>query len=366
MRDREVLLPEALEPAGYTSASIGKWHLGNQSHWPDKVGFDLNVGGYTHGMPPDYFYPYKTTKLQWNPSIPTLSGGKKGEYLTDRLTNEALTFIEENQDKRFFLYLSHYSVHTPLQAPEPLVKKYRKKLKKDDSQISPVYAAMIETVDHSIGQIIRKIDQLNLESNTIIIFFSDNGGLSSVTRNRPLRLGKTYLYEGGIRVPLIIKWPGKTTSGNISDIPVMGADLYPTIVEMVGKGAQPGQNLDGNSLVPILLGKDGWGRQELFWYYPHYPPVTRQPGAAVRSGDFKLIKQYDPPRVELYNLAEDIGEQFDLAMKIPEKALNLENKLENWLNEKGFILHKLNPDYDPEWRAKSLLPNEPWNKVFDK
>jgi len=146
----------------------------------------------------------------------------------------------------------------------------------------------------------------------------------------------------------------------------MGADLYPTIVEMVGRGAQPGQNLDGNSLVPILLGKDEWGRQELFWYYPHYPPVTRQPGAAVRSGDFKLIKQYDPPRVELYNLAEDIGEQFDLAMKIPEKVLNLENKLENWLNEKGFILHKLNPDYDPEWRAKSPLPNEPWNKVFDK
>ena len=126
-------------------------------------------------MPPDYFYPYKTTKLQWNPSIPTLSGGKKGEYLTDRLTNEALTFIEENQDKRFFLYLSHYSVHTPLQAPEPLVKKYRKKLKKDDSQISPVYAAMIETVDHSVGQIIRKIDQLNLESNTVIIFFQTTG-----------------------------------------------------------------------------------------------------------------------------------------------------------------------------------------------
>ena len=365
LRDREVTLPEALKPAGYVSASIGKWHLGSQSHWPDRVGFDLNVGGYTQGMPPSYFFPYKTTALQWNPSIPTLPGGREGEYLTDRLTDEALAFIEEHRNRRFFLYLSHYTVHTPLEAPEALIEKYRDKQKRDPSQINPAYAAMVETADRSVGRIVGKLDQLGLSGNTAIIFFSDNGGLSSVTRNQPLRLGKTFLYEGGIRVPLIVHWPGNTVPGSVSDVPVMGADLYPTLVEMAGEAARPGEDLDGKSLAPLLRGETRWERRDLFWYYPHYAPVTRQPGAAIRSGDFKLIRHYDPPGIELYDLARDIGEQRDLSGEMPGKARQLQERLETWLQADGLILHRLNPAYDPQWRAKTPSPNEPWNKVME-
>jgi arylsulfatase A-like enzyme len=367
LQDEDILLPEALQPAGYTAASIGKWHLGFPSHWPDRVGFDLNVGGYNQGMPPSYFFPYESSEYKWNPSIPTLRGGRPGEYLTTRLTDEAMDFIERSSDRSFFLYLSHYSVHVPLEAPEKLVQKYRQKLKRDDSQINAAYAAMVETVDDSVGRIVAAVERLGLSDETIIIFTSDNGGLEGVTRNRPLRLGKTFLYEGGLRVPLIVKWPGRVSPGSICEVPAMGADLYPTITEMAGGRTQPAADLDGKSLVPLLRGESGWGGRDLFWYYPHYAPVTRQPGAAIRSGAFKLIQHYDPPRLELYNLEEDLGEQRDLAAEMPQKVRELEKRIADWLADEDFVLHQINPDYDPEWRTRvDQTKTEFWNRALQR
>ena len=196
-----------------------------------KQGFDLNVAGYDHGSPPSHFYPYTKLGQEWNSRIPTLSGGKPGEYLTDRLTDEAVRFIEDHRDQPFFLFLTHYAVHTPLEAPEDLIRKYEQKLERDSSQFSAVYAAMIEKVDESLGRVIDTLERLDLQGDTVVIFTSDNGGTQVATRNAPLREGKGYLYEGGIRVPLIVSWPGRIEPNSTCDAPVNGADLYPTITE---------------------------------------------------------------------------------------------------------------------------------------
>ena len=343
----EVSLARAIKPAGYVSASIGKWHLGTEEYWPREHGFDLNIAGHTHGSPSGYFYPYLNPRQPWNPDIPTLTGGEDGEYLTDRLTDESIRFIDRNRDRPFFLYLPHYAVHTPIQAQKPLIEKYEAKLKTDSSQFNAAYAAMIESVDRSVGRIMGTLTRHGLDENTVVIYTSDNGGLSPVTRNHPLREGKGYLYEGGIRVPLIVRWPGKIEAGTVSDVPVIGADLYPTIVEIAGDKARPGKVVDGKSLVPLLTGNGEWDREDLYWYYPHYSPQAKQPGAAVRSGDFKLIEHYDPPGAELYNLAEDIGEKVNLASKMPDKAAELTKKIHDWLKESRTIMHRQNPAYRP-------------------
>ena len=223
LRHRETTLPEALKPAGYVSASIGKWHLGSKRYWPEEQGFDLNVAGYDHGSPPSHFHPYADPDKEWNSRIPTLDGGEPGEYLTDRLTDEAVRFIEDHRDQPFFLYLTHYAVHTPLEAPNDLVRKYEQKLKLDDSQFSAVYAAMVEKVDESLGRIVDTLERFGLRNDTVVIFTSDNGGTQVATGNAPLREGKGYLYEGGIRVPLIVSWPGHVEPGSLCDTPVSGA-----------------------------------------------------------------------------------------------------------------------------------------------
>ena len=343
----EVSLARAIKPAGYVSASIGKWHLGSDEYWPRKHGFDLNIAGHTHGSPSGYFYPYLNLKQPWNSDIPTLTGGEDGEYLTDRLTDESIRFIQGNKDRPFFLYLPHYAVHTPIQAQKPLIEKYEAKLKTDSSQFNAAYAAMIESVDRSVGRIMETLTRLGLDEKTVVIYTSDNGGLSVVTRNHPLREGKGYLYEGGIRVPLIVRWPGTIEAGTVSDVPVIGTDLYPTIAEIAGDNARPGKVVDGKSLMPLLTGKGEWDREDLYWYYPHYSPQAKQPGAAVRSGNYKLIEHYDPPGVELYNLAEDIGEKVDLASKMPDKAAELSKKIHDWLEESGTIMHTENAAYRP-------------------
>ena len=347
----EVSLARAIKPAGYVSASIGKWHLGSDEYWPRKHGFDLNIAGHTHGSPSGYFYPYLNLKQPWNSDIPTLTGGEDGEYLTDRLTDESIRFIQGSitgdKDRPFFLYLPHYAVHTPIQAQKPLIEKYEAKLKTDSSQFNAAYAAMIESVDRSVGRIMETLTRLGLDENTVVIYTSDNGGLSVVTRNHPLREGKGYLYEGGIRVPLIVRWPGKIEAGTVSDVPVISTDLYPTIAEIAGDSARPGKVVDGKSLMPLLTGKGEWDREDLYWYYPHYSPQAKQPGAAVRSGNYKLIEHYDPPGVELYNLAEDIGEKVDLASKMPDKAAELSKKIHDWLEESGTIMHTENAAYRP-------------------
>ena len=337
----EVMLAEALKPAGYVSGSFGKWHVGGPGYWPTDQGFDVNVAGWTHGSPPSHFYPYKRPGSEWNASIPTLHGGQEGEYLTDRLTDEAISFIKENKDRPFFVYLTHYAVHTPLEAPEALVEKYIPMVK--NTKIDPVYAAMVESVDQNVGRVLETLDELGLSDNTVVIFASDNGGLESVTDNRPFRRGKGHLYEGGIRVPFIMRWPGHIQPGSVSENWTISEDIYTTIVDIAGQKAVGGANLDGRSLV-VDFGGEKLGQQpDLHWYYPHYG-IGKDPGSIIISGDYKLIEHYDPYRVELYNLAKDISETTELSEVMPEKKKELLQKLHQWLGSVDPIMHTRNPD----------------------
>jgi arylsulfatase A-like enzyme len=338
------LIPEVLAPLGYASAHIGKWHVGGEGYWPTDQGFDVNIAGWTHGSPPGYWWPYEDPEKEWNSAIPTLSGGREGEYLTDRLADEAIGFIEAHKDAPFFVHLSHYAVHTPLQAPADLVHKYEARLAEEASGIDPVYAAMVERVDTNFGRILDELNRLELTDNTLVIVYSDNGGLLSSTDNAPLRAGKGHLYEGGIRVPLIMRWPGNIPAG-ASDLPVSGVDLLPTLCALTG-AALGDQVTDGIDLSPALLREETIGRDAVFWYYPHYSPQAKQPGAVVRDGDEKLIAFYDPPRAELYDLRNDPEESRDLAADRPDRVATLQAKLDDWLEEVGAHLHTSNPARD--------------------
>jgi len=347
----EIMIPEALKPLDYKSISIGKWHVGNkEKYFPTHQGFDINVAGYEHGSPPTYWGPYKNPGKDWNSEIKNMTPGKPGEYLTDRLTDEAIKFIKNNKERPFFVYLSHYAVHTPLEAPEELVKKYEEKLKKNPSRINPVYAAMIENVDSNVGRLLSEVEKLGLEDNTIVIFYSDNGGLKVVTNNEPLREGKGFLYEGGIRVPLIIKWPGKVRGNTTCEVPVISSDIYPTIMEMIGKGVEPAEDIDGMSLVPLLLEKGNQNRNQLCWYYPHYSPQSKMPGYAIRKGDFKLVEYLDPHTIELFNLKNDLSEKNNLAEDNPDKVKELQQSFDSWLKRMDPVMHTLNPNYKEDYR----------------
>ena len=344
LRHELVTIAEALEAAGYVSASIGKWHLGAESHWPLSHGFDLNVAGHTHGSPASYFFPYRRPGQDWNPDMPNLdlSASSEGEYLTSRLTEEALQFVERNRNRPFFLYLSHYAVHTPLQAPDHLVRKYRSKIAASASGGDPVYAAMVESVDTSVGRILDRLEAASVANRTVFILASDNGGLASVTSNAPLRAGKGHLYEGGIRVPLIVRWPGHGNPGSVARTPVTNADLFPFIAEVAGLAPSSFDHLDGRSLSPLIDGGP-WAPRELVWYYPHYSPQAQAPGAAILSGGNKLIEFYDPPRVELYRLEDDLGESEDLARREAATAESLRVRLNAWIEANVPLRHRPNP-----------------------
>jgi len=314
----EVTIAEALKAAGYACASIGKWHLGGEPYYPDKQGFDLNVGGTAKGQPPRYFSPY---------GIPTLADGPKGEYLTDRLADEAEKFIEQNRDRPFFLYLPHFAVHTPIQGKKDIVTKYAAKTP-DGDQKNATYAAMIESVDQSVGRVMKKLDALGLADRTVVFFMSDNGGLAGVTSNAPLRAGKGTLYEGGVREPMIVKWSGVIKPGTTASTPVTSTDFYPTILEMAGLPPKPEQHVDGLSLMPLLKERGPLRRDTLYWHYPHYHRTT--PAGALRHGDWKLIEYFEDGRLELYNLRDDIGEKNDLATAMPEKVRELQKMLADW------------------------------------
>ena len=337
----EVTIAEALKPAGYVSASIGKWHLGPEHYWPRDQGFDVNVAGWTNGSPPSHFFPYQNAERDWNPAIPTMQGGKPGEYLTDRLTDEAIEFVRQNHAQPFFLYLTHYAVHAPLEAQKPLIQKYREKLKTNRSQKNAVYAAMIEAVDRGVGRLFQTLQDLKLEENTVVIFFSDNGGHASSTSNAPLRGSKQDLYEGGIRVPLIVKWPGHIPAGATCDESVISHDLLPTILDLAERPDLLPADLDGVSLKPLLTGDEKLPPRTLYWYYPLY---ARRPGSVVLDGPWKMIEHYDPPQVELYNLAEDLSETNDLAAKMPDRVGQMRQQLQEWLKSSGAILHTPNPN----------------------
>lgn len=346
----EIMIPESLSHMGYISASIGKWHVGKEEkYFPTHQGFDINIAGYEHGSPPTHWGPYEKD-LTWNPVIKNLDDRKPGEYLADRLTQETIDFIKNNKERPFFVYLSHYAVHTPLEAPDSLVTKYEKKLTYNSEQKNAKYAAMVENVDYNVGLILQNLDNLGLTENTVVILYSDNGGESKATNNFPLKKGKGHLYEGGIRVPLIIKWPKHIIPGSKSDIPVISDDLFPTIIDLIGEGTKKTNNWDGISLSPILLNGNGIERDKLCWYYPQYSPQAKMPGYAIRMGEYKLIEHYDPEKIELYNLEEDIGEKNNLANQLPLVVQKLKLSFKNWLTEMKPIMHMPNPNYEEDYR----------------
>jgi arylsulfatase A-like enzyme len=355
----EVTVAEALKEAGYTTCFVGKWHLGEKPYYPEHQGFDINIGGTHSGMPRSYFWP----KWRGNPPIE----GREGEYLTDKLTDASLKFLDTNKDRPFLLYLSHYAVHNPVEAKKDMIEKYKAKAaghpaeeprflpeggsKARQVQDNPVYAGMIQSVDESVGRIMIKLQELGLEDNTVVIFMSDNGGLStaegSPTSNIPLRAGKGWLYEGGIREPMMIKWPGVVKAGSLCGEPVISTDFYPTILEMAGLSLKPEQHSDGVSLVPLLKGAATLGRPAIFWHYPHYGNQGGSPGGAVRAGDYKLIEFYEDNHLELYNLKDDISEKNNLAEKMPDKADELHRMLKAWRVDVDATMPTPNPDYKP-------------------
>jgi arylsulfatase A-like enzyme len=340
----EVTIAEALKPAGYATASIGKWHLGTEPYYPEHQGFDVNFGGRHIGQPGSYFYPFKQ-----RPDVPKV---KDNEYITDRLTDEALKFIEANKDRPFFLYLPHYAVHTPLEGKEEEVERFEKKGLPREGQNSAVYAAMIKSVDESVGRVMARLDELGIADNTVVIFMSDNGGLARVTSNAPLRSGKGTLYEGGVREPMIVRWPGVVKPGSVCDTPVISVDFFPTILAMAGVPMTV-DNIDGVDLTPLLHGGTAPAREALYWHYPHYHAGGATPGGAIREGDYKLIDYYGEERFELYELKADLGEQNDLAEKMPEKARELRRKLHDWLHKVDAQMHTPNPNYDPKKRDRT-------------
>ncbi|MCP3917120.1 MAG: sulfatase-like hydrolase/transferase [bacterium] len=343
--DADVLtLPEVLDRAGYVSAAIGKWHLGDD---PCAQGFDVNVGGDERGSPhKGYLVPYGN---------PNLSDGPEGEYLTDRLTDEALAFLDSasKEGNPFFLYLSHYAVHTPVQGRPDLVEKYREK-RMDGWGGRPDYGAMVEAVDDSLGRVVGKLDELGLAENTIVIFFSDNGGHGRFTSMAPLRGSKGMLYEGGVREPLIVRWPGRARAGATIDAPVISVDFFPTLLEAAGLAAPDGKVLDGVSLLPLLTGAGALDRDAIYWHFPAYlesytvreAPWRTTPVGAIRSGKYKLLEFFEDGRLELYDLEADPGENADLAQLEPERTAELAARLALWRVEVDApIPVDLEPDY---------------------
>ena len=337
----EKTIADAFKAGGYATASMGKWHLGGEAYWPTNHGFDLNLAGTEAPNPKTYFAPY---------NIVTLPEGPEGEYLTDRLGEEAVKYLEQHKDKPFFLYLPHFAVHLPLNGKPPLVKKYRGKIQDGMMQTNAIYAAMVESLDEAVGRVRAKLEEFKLADNTLVVFASDNGGRVPTTSNLPLRVGKGSCYEGGTRVPLIVYWPGVTQAGSVCETPVISMDLLPTLLEASGVKKVGSTGMDGVSLLPLLRQTGKLNRDELFWHYPHYQHYQlggTTPYGAIRKGDFKLIEFFDDMRVELYDLGKDIGEQHNLATELPKKVEELRNRLHAWRKEVGAQMPARNPAYDP-------------------
>ncbi len=348
----ETTLAEVFQAAGYATATIGRWHLakvGTTESYPEAHGFDLNLAGTDRPAPPSFHAPWR---------IPTLSPeGRDGEHLTERLAAEAVNWIESVKARPFFLYLPHFAVHTPIQGRADLVEKYQKKIAAKGAanltHKNAAYAALTEGLDLAIGRVREKIAALGLTGRTIVVFTSDNGGRVPTTSNLPLRVGKASAYEGGVRVPLIVSWPGVTQPGSVSDAAVITMDLFPSLVEMAGLPSSTSRTvLDGVSLVPFLRGGTRPAR-DLFWHYPHhqhYQLGGAMPYAAIRSGDLKLIEFFEDlksPRLELYNIRADLSEKHDLAASQPQKVAELRTKLHAWHTAVGAQMPTPNLNYDP-------------------
>ncbi|MEE2937671.1 MAG: sulfatase [Planctomycetota bacterium] len=345
----EITIADALSEAGYATFFAGKWHLGpTEEFWPTKQGFDINRGGHRGGGPyggDKYFSPYGN---------PRLTDGPKGEHLPDRLATDTAAFIEQNKNRPFLAYLSFYSVHTPLIGRPDLVKKYQQRAKQitgqefaDEETVygdkqrkvrilqkHAVYAAMVEAMDQAVGKVIGQLEQSGVAENTIVIFTGDNGGLStsegSPTSNLPLRGGKGWVYEGGIREPWIVRYPGITKPGSVNSQPICSIDVLPTVA--AAAGIQFTHQIDGVNLLPALQGKP-LERRALFWHYPHYSNQGGFPGGAIRVGSFKLVERYEDGRIHLYNLREDVGEQSDVADKHTKMVSEMRSELHAWYKD---------------------------------
>jgi len=365
----ETTVAKALREGGYQTWHIGKWHLGSPDYYPGKHGFDINIGGCQWGHPNNgYFSPW---------GISTLADGPEGAYLTDHLTDEAIKLIENRNDSPFFLNMCHYAVHTPIQAPAHLIAKYEAKaralgldtqqtivegeqhpadhmrhlrVQRRIIQSDPAYAAMIENLDANIGRLLAAVDTAGIANNTIVIFTSDNGGLAtsegSPTSNRPLAEGKGWMYEGGTREPLIVKWPDVIAPGSTCDHPIASPDFYPTFLEACWLPLRPEQHVDGTSFLSLLKGENEFDRGPIFWHYPHYGNQGGTPGSSIRLGDYKLIEFYEDGRLELYNLQEDLGETRNLADTQPQIARELHKQLVGWRNSIEAKIPRPNPAYD--------------------
>lgn len=375
----EITIAEVLKDNGYKTFFAGKWHLGQTwEYWPENQGYDINIGGHNRGMPnrnkekgyKGFFSPYGN---------PRLNDGPDGEYLPDRLADETIKFIEDNKDQNFYVCLSFYLVHTPMQAKEKTINKYKEKAKqlgidtiepfvkelewmKHGSknewgykeriiQSLPVYAAMVESLDENIGRVLQKLEELNIDKNTVVIFTSDNGGLStaegSPTCNLPLKGGKGWLNEGGIREPYIFRYPGIQNEGFENSMPISSIDIFPTILSQAGIDINDYKDIDGIDLTPYFEAGE-YPERNLFWHYPHYSNQGGNPGSVIISGDYKLIHDFETGKKELYNLKNDIGETNDLSSSDTSRVNKMYNLLENWRKETG---------------AKMMEPNPEWNGV---
>ncbi|MEM6779425.1 MAG: sulfatase [Planctomycetota bacterium] len=346
----EVTVAEALREAGYRTGFMGKWHLGTETYYyPEHQGFDVNVAGRDYGAPGSYFYPFRG---RW--SIPTTGrfleketplSGEEGDYLVDRLAEEAARFIDESAAQPFFLMLSHYAVHAPLQGKPDKVKRYEQ-IPRARRQGKPHYAAMVESVDESVGRVMKALRDSSIESNTIVIFTSDNGGFAKATDTSPLRANKGSNYEGGLRVPFIIKWPGHAKPGSESNEPVISMDIYPTILAATGQNQRPHQHIDGENLVPLLQGNHRLDREALFWHYPHYNQHPQSfPSGVIRSRDWKLIESFETGDRYLYNLRDDVGETNDLSSKEPDRVAQLHTQLKRWRIDVDAESMRPNPEF---------------------
>jgi len=354
---KEVTLAEKLKENGYLTAHIGKWHIGDLVHFPETQGFDVSVAASQRGAPPTFFYPYKGFafgELRFVAQLGSDPEGRyftdrKGEYLTDRLTDEALKIIEDAESRPFFLNLCYYCVHTPIEAKEKDIEHFNNKLSPELNHQNATYAGMVKTVDNNVGRILKKLDEVGAAENTVIFLLSDNGGYinkykdNTVTNNFPLRSGKGSLYEGGIRIPTIVSLPNNSHKGKI-DTPISTVDFYPTVMDLLGVKEYP--KMDGKSFLPLLKGEtsEEIQKREIFWHYPHYYPTTT-PVSAIREGNWKMLEYLGDERIELFDLSTDLGETKNLAEEMPEKAAELIKKLHAWQEETNAGEVTLNPNF---------------------
>jgi arylsulfatase A-like enzyme len=364
-------LAEALREGGYATWHVGKWHLGGPGALPQERGFEVNIGGGTSGAPGRYFAPWPVEALA-NEKAPA------GTYLTDYLTDKAIGLVRQRDDRPFFLNFWHYAVHTPIQAKKDAIRRSQKrskelgldelkaieegepfktlnklhlKVQRRRLQSDPVYAAMMANLDWNIGRLLKTLEDEGLADNTLVIFTSDNGGLAtsegSPTCNAPLSEGKGWMYDGGVRVPLLVRWPGRVAPGSACAEPVTSPDFFPTLLEAAGLAPKPHAHEDGVSFLPLLEGADKLARDAIFWHYPHYGNQGGSPGSSVRSGDYKLIEFFEDGRLELYNLAADIGETRNLAADLPEVTARLHGLLRAWREALEAKIPAPNPEWNP-------------------